>query len=24
LAIDNVITWFPYDPCAYGSDYRTS
>jgi len=24
LAIDNAITWFPYDPCAYGSDYRTS
>ena len=18
------VTWFPYDPCAYGSDYRTS
>jgi hypothetical protein len=23
LAIDNTITWFPYDLCAYGSDGRT-
>ena len=23
LAIDNAITWFPYDLCAYGSDGRT-
>jgi hypothetical protein len=24
LAIDNAITWSPYDLCAYGSDDRTS
>jgi hypothetical protein len=24
LAIDNAITWSPYDRCAYGSDDRTS
>jgi hypothetical protein len=24
LAIDNAITWFPCDRCAYGSDGRTS